>query len=208
MSYSSLWVMDKNFNGSESVEFRNSWWFSPIIWDVLLEKYMHNEIQTPYGYKKTFMTEPNILNDLNKIINDCNSITDRICWELTMQQVFHTKDKEYVIKAIESFLVDNVEYGVDETDDFSVLKAEHIMGRFEEIANQISNLDGEEYPYFIFKNTSVDDNVERLFETYEEELDEYINCPLSDVDGVELEFVEISDGKIKFVDNVTYTTDR
>lgn len=52
MSYSSIYLIDDSFNGSVEFEYRNSWWFSPIIWDVLLDKYMRKEIQTPFGYKR------------------------------------------------------------------------------------------------------------------------------------------------------------
>ena len=38
MSYSSLWVMDNKTYGYDSVEFGNSWYFSPIVWDVLFKK--------------------------------------------------------------------------------------------------------------------------------------------------------------------------
>lgn len=37
MSYSSLYVIDKNLYGENAVDFDNSWLFSPIIWDVLSE---------------------------------------------------------------------------------------------------------------------------------------------------------------------------
>ena len=55
MSKSSLWVMDKNYSGSKVIEFSNSSLFSPIVWNILLDKYMNDEIQTDYGYKKNLM---------------------------------------------------------------------------------------------------------------------------------------------------------
>lgn len=40
MSYSSLYVIDKKFYGKNAADFRNSWLFSPIVWNVLSEKYL------------------------------------------------------------------------------------------------------------------------------------------------------------------------
>lgn len=48
MSSSSLWIMDKDYYGYEDTEFINSWLFSPIAWDVLLEKYMPYANRNPY----------------------------------------------------------------------------------------------------------------------------------------------------------------
>ena len=55
MSSSSLWTIGKSYNGKIDKEYHNSWFFSPVVWDVLLDKYMHDEIQTPYGYKKSII---------------------------------------------------------------------------------------------------------------------------------------------------------
>ena len=44
MSYSSLVGITPDYHGEEKEIFRNSWLFSPIIWDVLAEKYI------PYKY--------------------------------------------------------------------------------------------------------------------------------------------------------------
>ena len=67
-------------------------------------------------------------------------------------------------------------------------------------------IDENEFPYFVFKNTTVDDNVERWFEKYDEESDEYISCAMSEnTDNFYREFVFIKDRKIdKFVSNKDY----
>jgi hypothetical protein len=52
MGSSSIYMIDHNFNGIEDFEYNNSWLFAPIIWNVLLNKYMRHDIQTPYGYRK------------------------------------------------------------------------------------------------------------------------------------------------------------
>lgn len=100
MSSSSLWLMDEQYNGVIDREYHNSWWFSPVVWDVLLDKYMHNEIQTPYGYKKSLIGFGGEGLDvkLNDIMNKSDNFSDRVCWELSNQQVFFTKDKKKSLK--------------------------------------------------------------------------------------------------------------
>lgn len=46
MSYSSLWLIDKNFVGEEVADYGNSWLYSPIVWTVLASKYLPRD---PYG---------------------------------------------------------------------------------------------------------------------------------------------------------------
>lgn len=206
MSSSSLWLMDKEFNGVVSNDYHNSWWFSPIVWDVLLDKYMHDEIQTPYGYKKSIigMDGLELGNQLNKIINNCDNFSDRICWEITNQQVFFTKDKQVIAEAIRDFAKNNTAYHIDKEKGKSYLTFEHIAERFNAIANDILAINEELYPYFVFKNTSVDDNVEYWFDYYDEETDEYRNKTLKEWDKVITEFVNINNGEISFSTNVAY----
>ena len=52
MSRSSIYGIRKDYTGEEIFEYKNSWWFSPIIWSVLPDKYIHDYIQTPFGFKK------------------------------------------------------------------------------------------------------------------------------------------------------------
>lgn len=205
MSSSSLWLIDKEFNGVVGSEYKNSWWFSPIVWDVLLDKYMYNEIQTPYGYKKSLIgTGGRELGvKLNNIINNCNNLSDRICWELTNQQVFFTKDKEVIAQGIKNFVVNNKQFHISD-EGVSYLEYEHIKERFNSIANDILEINHELYPYFVFKNTSVDDSVEYWFEHYDEETDEYRSKSLKEWDKVITEFVSIIDGKISFSTNIEY----
>lgn len=207
MSSSSLWLMDKDFDGVVSNDYRNSWWFSPIVWDVLLDKYMHDEIQTPYGYKKSIVGVggAELSNKLNNIINNCDNFSDRICWEMSQQQVFYTKDKNLVAQAILEFSEENTKYHIDKEENVSILTFDHIKERFQEIAKNIQEIDENKYPYFIFKNTSVDDNVEYWFEKYNEIDDEYYSIPLNELDRNVTEFVVIEDGSIKeFISNLDF----
>ncbi len=205
MSSSSIYLLDQSFNGFVDEEYKNSWLFSTIIWDVLLEKYMHDEIQTPYGYKKGIIGfgGNQLQRQLNEIINNCDSISDRICWELSMQQIFFSKDKDIVAQGIKDFLVNNNKFHLTD-EGVSYLALEHIAERFDQIADDILENDEKKYPYFVFKNTSVDDNVEYWFEQYDKETDEYKDKSLKDWDTVIAEFVKIDDGKISFINNIDY----
>jgi hypothetical protein len=196
--------MDKNYNGSEVLEFGNSWLFSPIVWGVLSDKYIRGLIETPFGYKKSLISDGSLYDPLSERVNNCNCTPDRICWELSNEQIFFTKDKDIIAKSIEDFIELNSNYDKF-TDGNYPLKAEHIIGRFREIANEILKLDEIESPYFIFKNTSVDDSVERWFTAYNEKSDEYNDTPLSKMNECVTEFVVIENNNIKeFITNLEY----
>ena len=205
MSSSSIYVLDQNFNGAVGEEYINSWWFSPIIWNVLLRKYMYDEIQTPYGYEKSIIGPGGneLIMQLNEIINNCDSISDRICWKLSMQQIFFSKDKDIVAQGIKDFLTYNKKFHLTDEGQ-SILELDHIAERFNQIADDISEIDEEEYPNFVLKNSSVDDGVKKWFEQYVEENDEYKDKSLRDWDTVIAEFVKIDDGKISFINNIDY----
>ena len=51
-------------------------------------------------------------------------------------------------------------YGKSVEDNISILQREHIIERFTSIANDILSINKDEFPYFVFKNTSADNNVE------------------------------------------------
>ncbi|MCY7865931.1 hypothetical protein P8918_13100 [Bacillus spizizenii] len=201
MSTSSLWGLDKDYKGSEEVEFSNSWWFSPIAWDILFQKYLPEKVTVQFGSRTNFMTatmfDKTIEGDLNEKINNSEVIEDRIVWELSMQQIFFTKDKELVVESIKHFLETNKEFAGD--------CGEHIYERFNEVADEISKLEEADHPYFVFKNTSVDDAVEYWFQKYDEEEEEYEEASLRDMDRHVAEFVFIEDGKITgFKSNMQY----
>lgn len=208
MSRSSLWVLDKDFMGEELCEFANSWLFSPIAWDILLDKYMPHRKMVLFngkkcGYMPSVMSDKNLNADLNDTINNCKVLSDRILWEMGNQQIFFTKDKIIVANSIREFLVSNAKY--DRTDEGTLpLEQEHIIGRFNEVADSIENLNEEENPYFIFKNTSVDDNVEYWFTDYNEKTEESEPRSLNEIQEFVAEFVEIIGINIKFISNTDY----
>ena len=177
MSHSSLYGINKDFYGEEIAVYKNSWWFSPIVWSVLIEKYM---------YHKFSMFRNNTgWEILNTKLNNSEIPCDRVLWELSNQQIFKSSDKEFVFECIEKFLLKNDKYDVN--DNVPILKREHIQDRFREIADDIKNND---YEYFVFKNTSVDDAVENWFWDYEHDKKIPLNNPKA-------EFVIIKDGDIR-----------
>jgi hypothetical protein len=197
--------MDKNYVGEELKEYGNSWLFSPIAWDVLLDKYLHFEIQTPYGFKKSLIGSfdgGELHKNLNNKINNCNTLFDRIIWEMSNQQIFFVKDKKVVADGIKQFLEANPRYDQTKEGNYP-LEQEHIKERWLEIANDVENL-SDDYECFIFKNTSVDDGVENWFEKYNEEAGEYESSSLREIDKVVAEFVSIDGGTIEFTSNLDF----
>lgn len=197
MSRSSLWCIDKDFFGCEIEEFENSWNFSPIVWNLLMWKY------TPYvenwrGERTTFIAaatmDRTVYDNLNEKLNHSVEQCDRIVWELSNQQVFFSKDKRFVANMIRMFIKSEC------VDHNTFADNEEIAKRFCEIAEAIENIDEREYPYFIFKNTSCDDNVERLFCNADGE-----KQSLLDNDEYLTEFVIIQNEKItQFISNLDY----
>lgn len=204
MSCSSLWVVKPDYTGECLTDYHNSWWFSPIVWNVLSDKYLARD---RYGYIQSIIG-PNgneVHSKINKIMNCSKNTYERVCWEISNQQVFFAKDKELIVASIHKFLEENKTYDVSTNDGIAILQRKHIIERFNEIAEDILALDENEYPYFIFKNTSVDDGVECLFSKYDEEMGEYVDSSLKELDKYKTEFVIIEDEEIKkFVSNLDF----
>lgn len=207
MSYSSLFGIKKDYTGEQIFKYHNSWLFSPVVWGVLPEKYIPTYVMTPYGFKKGIIGFEG--NDVwlktNSHINTCDNTPDRICWELSNEQIFSTKDKVCIANAIHEFVKQNKSYDKSREDGLSPFERPHIVERFDKIANDILSLDENEYPYFVLKNTSVDDSVEYWFNPYDEDEDRHVTKSLKDWDKFLTEFVIIVDGKIEnFVSNLDY----
>lgn len=202
MSNSSIYGIRKDYTGEEICEYKNAWWFSPVIWNVLSDKilprYFMAMIQTVTGIDGAHVWEK-----INDNMNHSDNTADRVCWELSNQQIFHTADQQVIANAILDFIKQNDMYGKSVEDNISILQREHIIERFTSIANDILSINKDEFPYFVFKNTSADNNVEKWFEKYDDKTDEYIPCSLLDqTDTVYTEFVFFKDDKIdKFVSN-------
>lgn len=162
MSYTSLWVIDKNWSGTEHRQYPNSWLMPPIVWDVLMQKYIGaNERNGVDSYLAWVCAcSAKIRNErwalLNNRINNTENQVDRIMWELTGLSVFNSKDKEFVANCIDDFVREN--QNIDEE-----LQAEHIRQRFFDIAIDIRNLP-KRVKYFVIHPSSVDDSVEWWFD--------------------------------------------
>lgn len=191
MSYSSLWFINKEFKGEKGVKFGNSWLFTPIADDVLFNKYLPEKVMTPYGkasFLSATMFDNTIVRNLNNKINNCGVQEDRIVWEITNQQIFSSKDKNFIADSIIKFINTNKRY----MNDYE----SHILDRFKEISEEIRNINEDEKPYFVFKNSSCDDNIEFWFERYNEEEDEYEESSLLELERDVTELVIIEDDRV------------
>lgn len=167
MSYSELWEINRNWSGKVYKEYKNSWLFCPIVWDILLKKYIpEDERKSFYGqtcnnfiYWLIFSTTDNLtdkekLRKLNDKVfkGDCES--DKVVWDLSNLAVFNAADKEFIADCVIEFINNHDEY-FDNCDD-------EIIKRFIEIANDIRKLP-RRCKYFVIHGSSCDDNVEYWF---------------------------------------------
>jgi len=200
MSYSSLYVMDNKFNGDVLNDYKNSWLLSPMIWDILFYKYLPEKVKYIAGEKSGLMVSARNDNqlwiELNDKLNESSNLKDRMCWEFSNQQIFMSKDKKLICDALSTFWEDNIQY-----EDREI--GTHIHERFRDVGLDINNIDETEYPYIIFKNTSVDDAIETLFRQYDDN-DEIKEISLSEHEKVVAEFVLINDGVMSFCNNVEF----
>lgn len=164
MSYTSLWKIDKNWSGKEHTTYANSYLFPPVVWDILMCKYIKPgertdfRVETNYLYWLAFCFEDERnrrRNMLNERINNSDIQYDRVLWELSNLSVFNTKDKEFVADCIEKFVKNNFA-------NTKYKDSEHIKERFYEIAKDIRELP-EKCKYFVIHANSCDDNVEWWF---------------------------------------------
>ena len=163
MSYTSLWEINKNWSGKEYSQYQNSWLFPPVVWDILMCKYIHTGERTDmFRTHTSYMTWCGIGEErskrhsmLNDRINNSEIQYDRVLWELSNLSVFNARDKEFVADCIENFVIHNFDY-CDYKD------CDHIKVRFREVANDIRNLP-RRCKYFVIHPTSVDDSVEWWF---------------------------------------------
>ncbi|ADO59918.2 hypothetical protein [Paenibacillus polymyxa] len=197
MSYSSLWAMNANLDGVEIREFQNPWLLSPIAWDILYEKYLPNEIDGEYG-KKSFRLASRLDHDLfnrfSDIIYNCDNQEDRVIWEFSKQQIFFTKDKNFIAESLQQFIANNPVIAKDVSDH-----------RFKEVAYEVLNLNQEKHPYFVFKNSSIINDVVCWFESFNAQSEEYTPRSLKHIDKIVADFVLIQDRSILgFKNNVEF----
>lgn len=160
MSYTSLWGVDKDWNGKELTTYKNSWLFPPTVWNCLLMKYITKAERTDrFGFTHElylswamFDKDNQKFNLINGRINESENQIDRILWELTDISVMNAKDKVFIAKCVRDFCENYPE----------VKNNEYIRERFQKIADDIENLP-DEYKFFVIHPNSVDNNVEYWF---------------------------------------------
>lgn len=183
MSYSSLITIDKDFYAYEDAVFQNSWLYAPMLWTLLTRKYFPEDVNT-------LIISGSHIDKLNQLMNSTPTTFEQICWELSLQQIFPTKDKQVVANAIRECIKVNAKIKNSVEDEQGILQTPHIVERWEEIAKSIEELDEEEYPYFIFKTNSIDDSVWQWFGVEgDQSLKDYKKSGFP-------EFVIIKDGKV------------
>ena len=203
MSSSSLYGITKDYKGKEITEYKNSWYFSPVVWNVLSDKLLPRK----YGYIQNIigLGGQEVWNNINNILNNSDFLADRVLWELSNQGIFKVKDKNIIVDCIRDFLKVNNKYDKSDEDNVPILKRDHIIERWNEIATDIGNLNEEEFPFFVFKNTSCDDSVESWFIKYNEESDEYEDRRLNECEDLVAEFVIIeNDSIVNYIPNTEY----
>ena len=202
MSYTSLWEIDRNWSGKEYTEYKNSHLFPPVVWDILMCKYITAiERSNPYRTDTSYLcwtvfcfdrAEGNRRhNMLNERINNSDVQYDRVLWELSNLSVFNAKDKWFVAECIEKFVENNF-------SNSEYKNSEHIKERFREIAKDIRDLP-KRCKYFVIHPTSCDDNVEWWF----------YRKRLSSWDKIVCEFTLIeNDRVVGFSDNLKMCRER
>lgn len=206
MSYSQLFILNKNLEVAQKPEWQNSWLFPIPVFKYLINKYAsEEEKQKALQEAKKYQLEGSIdeeypinpitffmfdtnnakFREINNKINNSEILVDRIGWELVNQQMFRSSDKNLVAAAI--------------CELQEKIKADE--ERFSEIAAEIRNIDENENPFFIFKNNTIDDSVEKYFDYYNEETDDWEQRSLKDYKGeLFLSLVILEDGKMLFAE--------
>lgn len=214
-----LWVLNKKYEGEIKDEFDNAWIFSPKLWDVLSDKYLFSRgLNLPFDYANKSVLGMKGIEVFKKLIdkmNECENMTDRICWEFSTATVFYTKDKQFISDCIRNFAKDNKSYCLVENKSpvkngrkyVSCLKVESIANRFYEIADAILQIDEKKYPFFFFQSNTIT-SLTHWFQNYNEDEDEWFDCSLKEKKGQVCDFAVIENNKIKqFISNLDFTYD-
>lgn len=202
MSYSSIYIIDQDTHLSNIIKYSNSWLFTPVVCEIILNSYIQDELHTSYGIAKSLFTSDSdrLFRLANKAVNNSSIMTDRVAWELSNQQIILVKDKEFIADSLLKF-VDDHKNDVMLYNKKNNLQHDHIANRFKKIAEDIRNIDSDK-KYFIFKGTCVDDSIEYLFTKYDEELDDCVPTTLEEASKeYEMELVIFSDdySKMNFI---------
>lgn len=187
MSSSSLYGITIDGEGVELEEYRNSWLYAPQLWQYLFDALYTEAIKAKkFGPYHHYM-QPDVMKEMYDEMMKWDNSPEQIAYFITMEYVFFAKDIPHVAKAIRDMIPK-----LNLSEDHS-----HIAERFEEMAKDIEAIDIVKYPYFVFKNTSVDDGVERWFRMYDEEEDDYREVNIFDRKDIQVVFVCFEEGHPK-----------
>ena len=189
MSYASIYGIRSYLTAVEVKQYHDSWFFLSQIDIVLGAKYLN--IKDTYKMMLSLSDQRNLERKVSKakIIEDC------ILRLLEHQQIFFTKDKEFIADCIQRFFMKNVRYYHPDNTD--------LIEFYNELRRDILDLDENEYPYFVFNVTSVSDTIHNLFFRYDDDTFEYIPVSLKEKDEEIVDFVCIENGTIKkFISNL------
>lgn len=184
MGSSSLWIITNEMKGENICEFENFMLFSPVILDYLLYKYIPVYKTKKKGYLKITSNYPIAQKDLHLKIYKSKDFEDKILWGLCNNMIFYTKDKKYIITAIESFMKKNKELV---ENDFNILN------RFNEIIKNIEDDFLNKNPFFMFKRFSFEYDILSWFSNKNN---------LLKTDTHYTYFVVIENKNVKYVSNI------
>ena len=183
MSYASIYGIRSDFTAVEVKQYHDSWFFLSQIDIVLGGKYLNIK-----DTHKMMLS----LRDQRKLeckVSKAKITEDYILRLLEHQQIFFTKDKEFIADCIQRFFMENVRYYHPDNTD--------LIEFYNGLRRDILDLDETKYPYFIFNASSVSDTIHNLFFRYDDDTFEYIPVSLKEKDEEIVNFVCIENGKIK-----------
>lgn len=169
INYASMYGIKSNFTVEELKQYKNSWFFLSQIDIILGGKYLN--IKDTHK----MMLSLSDLRKLERKVSKAKITEDCILWLLEHQQIFFTKDKEFIADCIQKFLMGNIRYYHPDNSN--------LIEFYNEIRRDILKLDENEHPYFAFNITS---------DTFED-----IPVSLKEKDEDVVDFVYIENGKIK-----------
>lgn len=87
MSYSSLFAINKRYKGKHLCDYANSWLFSPVVWEVLEDKYFEEDER---GIRPSILAlfGKSAWGDMNKIMNNSENTDERISLGVKQSKYF------------------------------------------------------------------------------------------------------------------------
>lgn len=208
---SSLWGIDNTNKPHMLNDYDNFNTFASNLKVILTEKHLQDDVENlsnRIGLKRKLQlgrNSANLMKDkLDSILSSGVHTQDQICWLLVNHYVFFTKDKQLVVDAIYNFVEENKEYN-KYPNGLTALEMPHVKKRFLKIANDISDINEEEHPYFVFKESDADREVTGWFKMFNEEKQMFVDVSLDRHPIPYAKFVNFVDGRVdSFVNSTEY----